>query len=131
MDTSKLTTDQLFNTLPSMVNVNGNFYHFRLIKGNKRIIVEYKTNPSEGERNLRSTFRTGKTLKEALKSMLDWLIEFGYYNRKSDNILVDMIHNNLNQEKEDTSVDCIVCGNPFQPERPKDNLCDWCAENTI
>ena len=90
MDTEKLTTDELFAALPGFINVKGDFYHFNLIKG-KRILISYQTNPSEGGKYLCSTYRTGKTLKEALKSMLDWLIESKYYNLKSENILIDML----------------------------------------
>jgi len=68
-----LSTDELFKALPKMVNRNGNFYHFRLIKGAKRIIVKYKMNDSEGGRSLLDTHRTGKTLNEALKNTLELL----------------------------------------------------------
>lgn len=98
MDIEKLNTDELFKALPSMINMNGNFYHFKLIKGAKRIIVRYQTNVDEGSRCLGSTSRSGDTLKDALKSMVGWLIEFKYYEKESDNILLDMIHNSLNRE---------------------------------
>lgn len=95
MDTKTMTTDELFKALPMMVNDNGDFYFFYLMKGQKRINVGYRMNPSEGGKHLDNTRRCGKTLKEALKSMLDWLIEFNYYGKESNNILVDMIKNAL------------------------------------
>lgn len=79
MKTEILTTDELFKALPAFINDEGDLYHFNLIKGRNRIIVEYSMNKSEGGHSLRSTYRSGDTLKEALKSMLDWLIEFEYY----------------------------------------------------
>lgn len=91
MDTKNLTTDQLFKALPSFVNVKGDLYHFGLYKGGKRIAVEYRMNESEGGKALANTYRTGNTLKEVLKNTLEWLIEFGYYDLKSDNIILDMI----------------------------------------
>lgn len=96
MKTEDLTTDELFKALPSFINVKGTFYHFGLHKGNKRIIVEYKTNNRKGGKNLGDTYRSGKNLKEALKSMLDWLIKFDYYDQESRNILLDMIRNSKN-----------------------------------
>ena len=98
MNTNEMNTDELFKALPMMVNINGNFYCFYLIKGQKRISVGYKTNSDKGGKHLCDTRRSGKTLKEALKSMLDWLIEFNYYGKESDNILVDMIHDSLNSK---------------------------------
>jgi len=97
MKTEDLNTDELFKALPAFVNVNGKLYFFKLIKGNNRIIVEYKMNDSEGGASLDSTYRGGKTLKDALKSMLDWLIEFDYYDKISENILLDMIKNSKNK----------------------------------
>jgi len=89
MNTEKLTTDELFNALPSFVNVNGKLYHFSLIKGSKRIIIDYTLNESEGGHSLCKTYWSGKTLKESLKTCLDWLIEHDYYNQTSKNILID------------------------------------------
>ena len=96
MDTNEMNTDELFKALPMMVNDHGNFYFFYLMKGQKRISVGYKMNESKGGKHLCDTRRSGKTLKEALKSMLDWLIKFDYYGKTSNNILVDMIHDSLN-----------------------------------
>lgn len=96
MDTNKMNTDELFKALPMMVNDNGNFYFFYLVKGMKRISVGYKMNDSAGGKHLDNTRRSGKTIKEALKNILDWLIKFDYYNKPSSNILVDMIHDSLN-----------------------------------
>ena len=90
-ETKNLSTDDLFKALPSFVNVDGDFYHFSLVKGLNRIIVCYQMNQNEGGKCLENTNRSGKTTKDALKSMLDWLIQFGYYNKKSENILLDMI----------------------------------------
>lgn len=89
----KLNTDELFKALPAFVNVGGDLYFFKLIKGNNRIIVEYKMNDSEGGKYLGSTYRGGKTLNSAMRSMLGWLIEFDYYDKVSENILLDMIKN--------------------------------------
>lgn len=97
MNTENLTTDELFKALPSFINVDGDLYHFKLIKGGKRVNVSYQMNQSEGGKSLGNTHRSAKTLKETLKSMLDWLIEFGYYNKRSENILVDMIKNSQNK----------------------------------
>lgn len=78
MNTELLNTDELFKVLPSFVNKNGVLYHFNLIKGNNGILVWYAKNKSEGGEYLDETYRRGKTLKDALKSMLDWLIQFNY-----------------------------------------------------
>ncbi len=88
MDTEKLTIEELFNELPNIINIDGTLYHFHLIKGNNRILVMYRT---DEDNYLHSTCRGGKTLKLALKGMLDWLIEHELHNVKSENILIDMI----------------------------------------
>ena len=93
MKTEGLNTDELFKALPSFINLDGNLYHFNLFKGSKRIIIDYTMNKSEGGKSLSNTYWGGKTLKEALKSCLDWLIEHEYYDQKSKNIFIDMIKN--------------------------------------
>jgi hypothetical protein len=93
MKTELLSTDELFDALPPFVIVKGSFYFFKLIKGNNGIIVEYKMNQSEGGRNLADTYRREKNLKDALKSMLDWLIEFNYYDSRRKKKLMDIIKN--------------------------------------
>lgn len=91
MNTENLNTDELFEALPSFINVEGDLYHFGLIKGSKRIIIDYTMNKSEGRKALCQTYWSGKTIKEALKNCLDWLIKFDYYDKRSENILLDMI----------------------------------------
>jgi len=91
MKTENLNTDELFEALPNFINVEGELYHFSLIKGSKRIIIDYTMNKSEGGKSLCQTYWSGKTIKEALKNCLDWLIKFDYNNKKSENILLDMI----------------------------------------
>ena len=87
MKTEKLTTEELFCALPNFINIRGTLYHFGLCKGNNRVIVWYKTNESAGGEYLGVTSRSGKDLKDALKQMLDWLIEFEYFKEKDDNSL--------------------------------------------
>jgi hypothetical protein len=93
MNTELLNTDELFKVLPNFVNKNGAFYHFHLIKGNNGILVWYAKNQSEGGQYLDDTYRKGDNLKEALKIMLDWLIEFNYLGDNKRNILEDMLNN--------------------------------------
>lgn len=89
MKTENLTTDELFKELPSFINDEGTLYHFKLIKGSKRIIIDYVTNG--GSKSLSRRYWTGDTLYDALKETLDWLIKYGYYKKESENILLDMI----------------------------------------
>jgi hypothetical protein len=90
MDTNKMNTDELFYKLPAMVTYEGEFYFFYLMKGQNRINVGYRTNKGK---HLRDTGRSGDDLKGALKSMLDWLMDFDHYNKPSENVLLDMINN--------------------------------------
>jgi hypothetical protein len=78
IDFTELTTDELFLIMPSFVNVCGDLYHFNLIKGNKRFIISYEQNQSEGGRILNNTRRSDKKIKKALLSMLYFLLEFNY-----------------------------------------------------
>ena len=93
MNTELLSTDELFKALPSFVNKNGILYHFHLIKGNNGILVWYAKNKSEGGEYLDDTYRMGDNLNDALKQMLDWLIEFNYLGDNNRNILEDMLNN--------------------------------------
>lgn len=87
MKTENLTTDELFNSLPNFINLKGDIYHFGSIKGSNRIIIFYKR---DNGKYLCDTHRTGETLQTALKSMLDWLIDFKFYELKSENLFEDM-----------------------------------------
>lgn len=94
-DRNKYGTDALFNALPSFINIKGDLYHFGLSKGINGIKCWYKMNDIDGGKYLADTSRGGKTLNAALHSMLNWLIEFDYYDVKSDNILADMIRSSF------------------------------------
>lgn len=77
LNTADMTTDELFEALPLFIQVGMDFYNFELVKGRKRNIVCYQMNRSS--KCLDDIRKGGDTLKEALKTMLDWLIESGYH----------------------------------------------------
>lgn len=75
---NEMTSDEIFNKLPQMIYSDGNNYFFYLFKGQSRILTGYRMNPSEGGYYLGKTQRSGKTLNESLRKLLDWLIKFEY-----------------------------------------------------
>lgn len=92
MNTELLNTDELFKVLPNAINDKGTLYFIHVVKGNNGVLVWYAKNQSEGGQYLDNTYRKGDTLKEALKEMLDWLIQFNYLNEYQTNILQDIIN---------------------------------------
>lgn len=101
MNTEELNTDELFKALPSFINVDGKLYHFSMIKGSKRVLIDYRMNASEGGHPLCNAYWGGKTLKDALKNCLDWLIEHEYYDQPKRNILQDMINSVIEKRNQD------------------------------
>lgn len=75
-----METDEVFKKLPNFINIDGEIYFFHLVKGNNRIIVFYRTSENRGGKHLDNTHKGGKTLNDALNSMYNWLITFGYIN---------------------------------------------------
>jgi len=71
----KLSTDEIMQMLPPFINIKGDLYHFKLIKGHKRIIVSYQDEAGE---SFSPTYWAGKTIHEALSHCLSWLIEYKY-----------------------------------------------------
>lgn len=74
---TKLSTDQLYKALPSFINVGGELYALRIYKTNKTV-VEYRNYDGKC---LNHTFRTGKDLKTALRNMVVFLNDFGFYDK--------------------------------------------------
>lgn len=80
----KLTTDYIFEQLiPSFINVNGDLYHFNMIKGNNGITIIYKTNSytqSETDNTKYYTLfrRRGDNLRDVCGKTIRWLIEFDF-----------------------------------------------------
>lgn len=87
---NKNSTDTIFSKLPSMISLNGDYYHFYLFKGTNRINVGYRMNAEEGGKDIYNTYRTGKTITEALINMRNALIEWKLLEQNS-NILLDMV----------------------------------------
>jgi hypothetical protein len=83
-DLEKLTTDYLFDKLlPSFINVDGELYHFNMIKGKNGPMITYETNSDIQLENVRhmplaSTYRTGDNLRDVCEKTIKWLIEFDY-----------------------------------------------------
>ncbi len=78
VDYDNLTTDEIFDMLPTMVRHHNNEYigeyFLKLFKGLKGIIIEY----DDGQHNLGQTYRRGKNLRDAVIQMHEWLVKFGY-----------------------------------------------------
>ena len=108
MDTSEMNSDELFKSLPTIINDSTGTYGLYIHKGMNRIIVSYKTNRDDdgNVKHLSGTSRTGHTLEEALRSMVNWLIEFGYYdnyqienrNKIIDDLFDEDVLSNLTSE---------------------------------
>lgn len=75
MSVEHLTTDELFALLPFYVRVDGDLYFFKLIIGAHSVICWYAMNESEGGSVLLGVRNSGKTLKDCLKNMVEFLIE--------------------------------------------------------
>lgn len=91
-----MSTDEMFRTLPSIINDKGELYALHIFKGSKRIIIQYRTDLDiNGHRKyLANTRRSSEvSLEHALRSMLNWLIKFGYYN----NHLVNQRNNTISE----------------------------------
>lgn len=76
-----LSTDYLFDKLlPAFVNVNGELYHFKMIKGRKGPLIMYKTQTllNKEDVTLGNTHRSDSTLRGVAIKMILWLNEFGY-----------------------------------------------------
>jgi hypothetical protein len=82
MDTSEMNSDELFKYLPAVINDSTGTYGLHLHKFSTRNAVSYRTDKDENGHHifLGNTSRSGKTLEVALRRMLNWLIEFGYYD---------------------------------------------------
>lgn len=103
-----MNSDELFKCLPTIINNSTGTYGFKLIKGTNRIIVMYVTDEDDNGNShaLSNTNRSGNTLEDALRSMLNWLIEFGYYanyqienrNKTIDNLFDEDALSNLSPE---------------------------------
>ena len=78
----KMSSDELFEILPSHIRYNKNLYSFNLRKSvlSNKIIVEYKNNNDE---KLGKISRVGRSLNEALLNMVNWLYITDYYDIKS------------------------------------------------
>ena len=79
-----LTTDYLFDKLlPSFINIDGELYHFNMIKGKNGPMITYETNEKIQLENVKNmslafTYRTGDDLRDVLEKTINWLKEFGY-----------------------------------------------------
>ena len=80
----KLKTDYLFDKLlPSFLNVEGELYHFNMIKGKTGPMITYETNKNVQLENvenmpLASTYRSGDDLRDVCEKTISWLKEFDY-----------------------------------------------------
>lgn len=82
-----MTTDEIYVSLPVTVCYeDGHFmsddYHLNIIPCGDCTIIEYRT--TDGK-YLASTRRYGKTLREAIIKMRNWLTEFNYQSRQEYN----------------------------------------------
>lgn len=115
-----LSSDEIFNLLPLFVHENNEPYSFKLVKHStkKRVNVSYVSNSGT---YLGLTQRSGKTLREALLNMLNWLVEFEYYEQDKGNIFQLMI-NQSEKAKEDewcsTDVVCDLCSHKWIAVHP-------------
>jgi hypothetical protein len=72
----KDSTDILFKKLPSVINIDGDFFGLKIAPtSTNKVHIWYE---SDDTGNLGNTVRVGKDLRDALSQMYDWLIRFGY-----------------------------------------------------
>lgn len=75
--------EDLFEMLPSFLNVDGELYHFKMIKGKNGPMITYETDNGNQASNhkympLASTYRTGNDLRDVCRKTIQWLYEFNY-----------------------------------------------------
>lgn len=76
------STDELYEMLPSMIRFKNDeligeyFLHLMKSTSKKQTMIYYIDNDNN---HLAKTYRTGKTLRESIIVMINWLKEFEYH----------------------------------------------------
>lgn len=77
------TTEDLFNMIPPFLNIDGDVYHFNMVKGDIGPMIAYEKNDKMLADNVRDpetiiNYGSGKDLKDVCIKTIKWLKDFGY-----------------------------------------------------